>query len=183
MYSEGLAGIRFWPQELWRRLFGCVQIGVLAHLPLDFGPFFFVVQQSHPIPKVLPLYLALGSAEQPGVRVAELLGFSEFLIAVSGFKPKPIPQNIVVEGQVLAVGSRVSLAATTTDQLAVDSSRIMKFGADDHHSSQSPDAVFEFHVGTSSRHVGRHGDLALLSGQAYDFRFAFDLVGVEHLNR
>ena len=61
--------------------------------------------------------------------------------------------NLVVERHVLAEGSRIPLSRTTSNQLPVNPSGIMKFRANDLQTSPLGDLRLQFNVGTTSRHV------------------------------
>ena len=95
--------------------------------------------------------------------------------------PKADQQDIVVEGQELAVTARIALPAATADQLAIDARRIVHFGQNHMQAAEFGDAFSEADVGSAAGHVRGHGHAILFTRGGDDLGFAGDLPGVEHL--
>ena len=72
--------------------------------------------------------------------------------------------QIVVQGEVLAEGAGIALAAAAADQLPVDAAGVVHFGADDVQAAQLGHALAELDVRAAAGHVGRDGDLARQAG-------------------
>ena len=106
-----------------------VQIRVLAHLPLHLLAFFLEVHQRPALAEMAALDLPLRLAEEPAQAIERAgrpsrprpSSLSRLL------RSQPGQEQVVVQGQVLAVRARVALAAATAAKLAVDAARRRAF--------------------------------------------------------
>ena len=90
-------------------------------------------------------------------------------------------QNVVVERQILSKCAWITLAATTSDQLPIDSRRIVQLCADYMKTIEVNDAVFQLDIGTATGHVCRDGNPTMLPRFRYDFSLRGDVVGIQDL--
>ena len=105
-----------------------IQIRILAHLPLHFLPFLFVVEQHLAVVEVAAFDFALGFVEQR-LEAGERAAAGELLAALlcsfsAFFGPKAGLQDFVVEREELPIRAGIALPAAAADELAVDALRL-----------------------------------------------------------
>ena len=78
------------------------------------------------------------------------------------------------------MGAGIALTGDTTEQLAVNPGRLVKFGQDYVQATCIPDCWMQFDVSSATSHVGRDCNATGFPGGGDDFRFLAILSRVEH---
>jgi hypothetical protein len=88
-------------------------------------------------------------------------------------------EQFVVDGDDRLTTARIALTTGSTEELAVDATRLMEFGQDHMQPTSLSHGWMKKDVSTASRHVRRDGNTPRLTGSGYDSRFLAVLAGIE----